>query len=81
MMIFNNTNMWFTGLIIMFMGLWMTITHAEGLEQYFFNKISGWKKQNILGISFVRQHNKSRGRIVVLAAWMIGLSVFFGGLA
>ena len=38
-------------------------------------------KKHIMELSFVRQHHKSRSRISIIAAWLIGFSVFFAGLS
>lgn len=74
-------DMWFLSLAIMFVGLSMIITHVESVKQYLVKIIPDYIKRHMIELSFVRHHHKSRSRICIIAAWMIGFSIFFGGLS
>jgi hypothetical protein len=78
---YGTTELWFVSLIIMFVGLYMIITHVESLKQYFVKISPDYIKSHIIEISFIRQHYKSGSRIGIIAAWMITFSIFFGGLS
>lgn len=69
------------GFVLMFLGFFMVITHLESLEQYFIKLVPGYRERHILGTSFIRQHDKSRRRVGIIAAWLIGFSVFFAGFS
>lgn len=81
MLKYNHSKYWFVGLALMFVGIYMSITHMEKLENYIKQTVHGYTQRHFLGISFVRQHDLSRKRISFIAIWMIAFSVFFGGLS
>lgn len=76
---YGTADMWLVSLVIMFAGLCMIITQAESMEQFFTKIFPDYMKRHIMEISFVRQHHKSRSRIGIIAAWLIGFSIFFTG--
>ncbi|HEX3025807.1 MAG TPA: ABC transporter permease [Clostridia bacterium] len=73
------SNILLASMALMFAGLWLTINHAESAEQFIFKRNPDYRRRHILGISFVRQHDASRKMVGILAAWLIGFSVFFAG--
>ncbi|HWT76937.1 MAG TPA: ABC transporter permease [Mobilitalea sp.] len=77
---YDTSNILLVSLAAMFAGLCMIITHVERVEQYFTKIAPGYRERHIPELSFIRQHSKSRSRISIIAAWMIGFSVFFTGL-
>lgn len=77
---YGNTDMWFISLGLMFAGLCMIMTQAEIVGQFFAKIFPDYMKKHIMEISFVRQHRKSRSRVGIIAAWLIGFSIFFIGL-
>lgn len=78
---YGNTDMWFVSLGLMFAGLCMIITQVEIVERFIAKIFPDYMKKHIMELSFVRQHHKSRSRIGIIAAWLIGFSVFFAGLS
>ena len=74
----STEDMWLLSLAIMFAGISMIITHVESIEQYLVRMIPNYIKRHMIELSFVRHHHKSRSRISIIAAWMIGFSIFFG---
>lgn len=78
---YGTTDTWFVSLGLMFAGLCMIITQVESVGQFFSKIFPDYIKKHIIEISFVRQHGRSRSRISIIAAWLIGFSVFFAGLS
>lgn len=78
---YGNTNTWFVSLGLMFIGLCMIIAPVEIVERFIARMSPDYIKKHIIELSFVRQHHKSRSRISIIAAWLIGFSVFFAGLS
>lgn len=68
------------GFVIMFAGFFEVITNLTDLEQYLVKTIPGYRG-HFLGLSFIRQHDKSRSRISVIITWLIGFSIFFAGFS
>jgi hypothetical protein len=75
----GTTNMWFVSMGIMFLGLCMIIIHVDTVEQYLAKLVPNYRQGHIMGISFVKYHGKTRSRIGIIAAGLIGFSVFFAG--
>ncbi|HEX3029188.1 MAG TPA: ABC transporter permease [Clostridia bacterium] len=75
----NNT--WIVSLGLMFIGLYMIITQVESVGRFIAKIFPDYMKKHITELSFVRQHHKSRSRISIIAAWLVGFSVFFAGLS
>lgn len=65
---------------LMFAGTCMIIMQAESAEQYFAKRFPDFIRRHILEISFIRQHDRSRRRVGIIAAWLMGFSIFFAGL-
>lgn len=78
---YGNPYLFLLSLTIMFAGLYMIMTHMESVERYFIKRIPDYIKRHVLEISFIRQHYKSRNRITVIAAWLVGFSIFFSGIS
>jgi hypothetical protein len=76
----TNERAWLVSLIVMFAGTALILTQADSLEHYITKLAPDYIRRHILEISFVRHHSKSRSLTGIMAAWMIGFSVFFAGL-
>ena len=77
----GNESAWFVSLGLMFTGLCMIIAQFEAVERFIAGIFPHYMKKHIVELSFVRQHHKSRSRISIIGAWLIGFSVFFAGLS
>jgi len=75
----NTADMWLVSLSLMFLGLYMIITQVEWVGTFFSELFPSYLKHHILELSFARQHHKSGRRIGIVAAWLIGFSIFFMG--
>ena len=78
---YGNSYLFLLSIVLMFTGIYMIMTHMERVEQYFLKKVPDYMKRHVLEASFIRQHYKSRSRIVVIAAWLVGFSIFFAGIS
>lgn len=79
---YTTSRIWLVaGFAVMFAGFSMIMTHMESLEQYLIKRVPGYRERHFLGSSFSNQHAKSRSRIGIIAAWLIGFSIFFAGLS
>lgn len=67
-------------LAMMFTGLWLTATHVESVKRHFGKILPRHMKHHIPGNSLFRQHDRSRKRVGIIAAGLIGFSIFFAGL-
>jgi predicted lysophospholipase L1 biosynthesis ABC-type transport system permease subunit len=65
---------------ILFVGTYLVMTHLNGTKKLIAIIDQRYAKRHILELSMISRHQKSRHRIVVIAAWMTGLSVFFVGM-
>jgi hypothetical protein len=81
MLMSGGEGLWFLGLGMISLGLFLVMTRAGGLGARAGKALSRWRQRHILGLSFVRQHNESTRRLRFIATWLIAFSVFFGGLA
>lgn len=74
----GNSDFLLASMALLFAGLWVA---ASGIGKgRLFRAQSSVARKDILGYSFTRQHHSSQRKIAVIAAWMIGFSIFFGGL-
>jgi hypothetical protein len=76
----DTESMWFVSLGLMFVGLGMIITYIDSAEKYLVKIIPNYKEKHITELSFAQHHHKSRSRTSLVAAWMIGFSIFLAGL-
>ena len=81
MLMSGGEGLWFLGLGMMSLGLFLVMTRAGGFGVRAFEALRRWRQRHILGLSFVRQHGASTRRLLFIATWLIAFSVFFGGLA
>ncbi|QHI73311.1 hypothetical protein [Aminipila terrae] len=71
---------WYVSLFFMFSGLYMLFSQSERIKYYFGRLFPCYRKKHIIETAFIRQHDSSRKRITLIAAWLTGFSIFFGGL-
>ncbi|WP_158309068.1 hypothetical protein [Desulfosporosinus orientis] len=67
--------------MVMFAGSALIMARVESLDNLGAKVIPGFREGHFLGISFNRQHAGSRGRIGIIAAWLLGFCIFFAGSA